>query len=79
MPHNRHHAAGSGFVEEIPHDDAQQKRHGEVRHISTELQEPDEHEIHDGEQHQWLEHRPDVSQEGLLVTKFEVGANHRLQ
>ena len=50
-----------------------------MRHISTELQESDEHEIHDGEQHQWLEHRPDVSQEGLLVAKLEVGADHRLQ
>ena len=71
--HDGAHAHAGGFREEVPQTGAAQQRDRECRCAVRELEEAHEHHIHDGEQHQRFEHRPEDAQERSLVSQLEIG------
>ena len=50
-----------------------------MRNISAEAKEPHKNQIHYGEQHKRLQHRPQVTQNRLLISQLEIRTDHRLK
>ena len=66
------HAHIGSFGKERLEDHPKQESYCIVGCAVIKAQKADKDQIHDGKHHQWLQNRPEIANQGSLITQFKI-------